>query len=166
MSNRSTAFGEWLARKESTLGRRLPDGLPTGLIHGDLFPDNVIYHRDRIAAVIDFEEACRYFLAFDLGMALVGLLALSPNLPISTHRPLVDGYQSVRPLTNAEKRSLQTFSEYAAVATAFWRYRQYRIVNPDPEKMDHHAQMVGIADRIETISETDFGAALGVSPSQ
>ena len=71
------ATGEWteflvaLRDEEGGLREQIPDNLPLGILHGDLFPDNVIGDGE-VAAILDLEEAWVGPCAFDLVMAFVG----------------------------------------------------------------------------------------------
>ncbi|MCA9540136.1 MAG: phosphotransferase, partial [Myxococcales bacterium] len=66
-----TAFGAWLASVVDACPP--PATLPIGLVHGDLFPDNVIRGPDGAMTLIDFEEACVDEQVADLGMTIAGL---------------------------------------------------------------------------------------------
>lgn len=96
------------------------DGLPTALIHGDLFPDNVIRGPDGRLWAIDFEEACRGPRVFDLGMAIVGFSLFGEPDPRDV-RALVAGYTAAAPLSPAEAAALPAMVEHAAAAIAAWR---------------------------------------------
>ena len=61
---------------------------------------------------------------------------------------LLTGYQRVRPLIAAERRVLRWFVVYAAAATAFWRYRQYRVRFSVPERVDTWLEMRALADAV------------------
>ena len=67
----------WLAEEIDYLEQHITDNLPKGLIHGDLFYDNLLFDPlsgmpGGFKAIIDFEEACHYHLIFELGMGMVG----------------------------------------------------------------------------------------------
>ena len=57
----------------TALEQHLSPELSQGLIHGDLFFDNVLVKENELRAIIDFEESCHYYKAFDLGMGILGL---------------------------------------------------------------------------------------------
>ena len=130
--------------------------LPRGFVHGDLFFDNMLFADGRLAALIDFEEACHYYKIFDLGMTIVGCCAPGGAVSLDLAAPLVDGYQSIRTLEAGECRLLQLHIEYGAAATSFWRYRQYNIRNPDPLMKDHYLAMVEIAQQVQSIDGQEF----------
>lgn len=158
-------YETWLANEIDYLEQHLSDDLPRGLIHGDLFFDNLLF--DNISgelefkAIIDFEEACHYFSVFELGMAAIGTCVDDGiNVNLDKVRALVAGYQQIRLLKSIEKQSLQLFVRYAAVATSYWRFNKYNVEEPDIGKSDHHCQMVKLADGVSDISARDFLAAV------
>ncbi len=90
-------------RDFAELAREWPKGLPSGVIHADLFPDNVFFLGDRLSGLIDFYFACNDFYAYDLATCLNAWCFEkdhSYNLTKST--ALLGGYRAVRPLEQAE----------------------------------------------------------------
>ncbi|MCP4660070.1 MAG: phosphotransferase [bacterium] len=130
--------------------------MPRGLIHGDLFYDNVLFERKKFRAIIDLELACRHYKAFDLGMGIVGLCAEGSTVALDKAWALVAGYQQVRMLEEREKEALQLFAEYAATATSSWRFWKHNIDAPDAEKADRYRQMVRLAEEIGAIPKARF----------
>ena len=59
-----------LAADLADLARDWPHDLPTGVIHADLFPDNVFFAGDRVTGIIDFYFACNDLLAYDVAICL------------------------------------------------------------------------------------------------
>ncbi len=149
-------YESWLSRRLASLGRFISPELPRGLIHGDLFYDNVLFEGKEFKAIIDFECACRYYKAFDLGMGIVGLCAEGSIVALDKARALVAGYQQIRILGEREKEALQLFAEYAATATSAWRLRKHNIVTPNAEKADRYRQMVRLAEEIGAIPKSRF----------
>jgi homoserine kinase type II len=146
----------WLTKEINYLKNNLSDSLPLGLIHGDLFNDNILFENEHFKAIIDFEEACYYYKVFELGMAIVGSCIDDTNINFNKVSALVNGYQQVRPLEPIEKDSLQMFVRYAATATSYWRFNKYNIEIPNEDKADHHWQMVQIAEKVSAISKIKF----------
>ncbi len=160
--NIDPAYESWLEEQAAYLERHIPPDLPSGLIHGDLFFDNVLFENGEFKAIIDFEEACRYYNCFDLGMGVVGLCKEGDTLSLDKAGALVAGYQRARKLERREKRALQLFVEYAATATSYWRFWKYHLQTPLPKKAGKHWQMVRRAERIRSIPSTKFMAAVFV----
>jgi len=146
----------WLAQKYSLFKKSFPDDIPRGLIHGDLFIDNVLFEGEKFKAIIDFEESCRYFKVFDLGMAIAGMCTDETKIRFDKVQALVFGYQQVRLLEEREKDTLQLFIEYAAVATSSWRFWKYQIDTPSTENADLHRQMARLADEVQAIPKAKF----------
>ncbi|GBF31720.1 homoserine kinase [bacterium MnTg04] len=155
-SNLGHAYIDWLSEKNGYLEKRIPEHLPMALIHGDVFFDNVIVKCDQLMAIIDFEEACHYYRSFDLGMAIVGACRDRIGISFEKAEWFIRGYQQETTLPLIERETLKTFAVYAAVATSFWRFRQYHLLRPEPRFFDHHVEMQTIADTISDYPDSRF----------
>jgi homoserine kinase type II len=149
-------YENWVGQKYKSLKKTIPSGLPRGLIHGDVFFDNVLFDGTEFKALIDFEEACIYYKIFDLGMAVVGMCTEGSEIILPKVRSLVKGYQTIRILEGVEKEILQLFIEYAALATSSWRFWKYNIDTPIKDMSEKYLGMVNIARAAEAISEKEF----------
>ncbi len=150
----------WLADVKKYISENVCEGLRKGLIHGDIFFNNVVMTKDAGPVIMDFEEAGHYYLIFDLGMAITGLCCDAGSLNCSKVSALVSGYQSIDPLNQTEATKLKPFVAYAASVTACWRFRQYHVVQPDESQQDRYLEMKQIADELMTIPNADFEALL------
>ena len=84
-----------------------PSDLPAGVIHADLFPDNVFFIGQDLSGLIDFYFACNDFLAFDIATCL-NSWCFEPDLAfnITKGRAMLSAYERVRPLTARERTNL------------------------------------------------------------
>jgi homoserine kinase type II len=101
--------------------------VPEGLIHGDLFRDNVLWSAKEggeIAALLDFESASRGRFAFDL-MVTVLAWAFGDGFDAGIARGICDGYQSVRELGEEERDALRTEGCIAALRFTITRITDY-----------------------------------------
>ncbi len=134
-----------------------PRQLPTGVIHADLFPDNVFFNHDRLSGLIDFYFACTDFLAYDIGVCLnAWCFENDGSFNITKARRLIDGYRSVRRLDAAEVDALPVLSRGAAMRFLLTRLYDWlhtpadAFVTPkDPmeyvRKLRFHRQVRGVA---------------------
>jgi homoserine kinase type II len=108
-----------------------PQSLPAGVIHADLFPDNVFFLGDQLSGLIDFYFACNDFLAYDLGVCL-NSWAFEPGGEFnpSKGRAMIAGYQSVRPLTAAEAQALPILARGSALRFMLTRLVDWLNVPP------------------------------------
>ena len=121
--------------------------LPRGIIHGDLFPDNVLGTDNKVKSILDFEEICHEILAFDLVMTFVGF-GWENNLPVAEHWfSLLEGYQSVRKLTEEEIYALPYLHRLATLSIAAWRYWQFVINLPNTKHTDRYLEMTDRLDK-------------------
>ncbi|WP_292227860.1 homoserine kinase [Brevundimonas sp.] len=116
------------------LGDVFGAGLPGGPIHADYFPDNILFEGGQVSAVIDFYFGCNGAFAYDLAIALSawGFDAEGRALP-GAIAAFQRGYESVRPLTEAERSALPKLGEAAALRFTLTRLHD-RIFH-DPSKL-------------------------------
>jgi len=156
----NSRYSPWIAAKAAYLQQTISDALPRRMIHGDLFYDNTLFDGDRLMAILDFEEVCVYYRAFDIGMCAVGFCAQEGVASLDIVNALVAGYQSVTPLTVEERQQLQAMAVLGAAATSFWRYRQYHHIYPDAALARSHEAMDRLADGFEAFSAQEFEQAV------
>jgi len=93
-----------------------PRDLPTGVIHADLFPDNVFFREREVSGLIDFYFACTDFLAYDLAVCLnAWCFEADGSLNVTKARLLLDGYRRIRPLTSDELAALPLLARGSAL---------------------------------------------------
>ena len=120
-----------LARELDFLDANWPKGLPEGVIHADLFPDNVFFLDDAFSGMIDFYFACNDVLAYDLAICL-NAWCFEPDgqLNATKARRMVAGYRRTRALSAAELDALPVFMRGSALR--FLLTRLYDWLNHPP----------------------------------
>jgi homoserine kinase type II len=93
-----------------------PTGLERGIIHADLFPDNVFFLGDALSGLIDFYFACNDALAYDVAVTLNAWCFESDHsFNVTKGQALLKGYESVRPLAPGERAALPLLARGAAL---------------------------------------------------
>ena len=98
--------------------------LPSGIIHADLFTDNIFFNGDKFSGVIDFYFSCTDSFAYDLAITMTAWCFTDnfDNLNIEMAKSMIEGYESVRRLSLDEKQSFQTLCRGACVRFMMTRY--------------------------------------------
>ena len=105
-----------LAAELSHLEAAWPRELPQGVIHADLFPDNVFFLGNRLSGLIDFYFACTDFLAYDVAVCLnAWCFETDHSYNVTKGRSLLQAYARVRPLTPSEQEMLPLLARGAAL---------------------------------------------------
>jgi homoserine kinase type II len=117
---RSDLFKAGLGRKlehaYADLERAWPSGLPAGVIHADLFPNNVFFLGNRISGLIDFYFACNDLLAYDLAICMnAWCFEIDHAFNVTKAKALLKGYTAVRPMTGPEIEALPCLAQGAAL---------------------------------------------------
>jgi len=107
---------EMAAAKLSEILAKWPSGLPSGAIHADLFPNNVLFVGDELTGVIDFYFACNDLYAYDLAVCLNSwCFDADGSFNITKSTALINGYQTGRPFQPDEIDALATLCSGAAM---------------------------------------------------
>ena len=103
----------------SDVEKNWPKDLPKGIIHADLFHDNIFFIQDKFSGFIDFYFSCEDFFAFEIAICFNALCfdGLKNNLSfnVTKAKNFIDGYTSIRKLTDKEKNSIKVLSQGAAL---------------------------------------------------
>lgn len=93
-----------------------PVDLPAGVIHADLFNDNVFFLGDKLSGLIDFYFACNDFLAYDVAVCLnAWCFEADRSFNTTKARALLQAYEKVRPLEAAEREALPLLARGSAL---------------------------------------------------
>jgi homoserine kinase type II len=106
----------FLAAELAHLEAAWPKNLAQGVIHADLFPDNVFFLGNRLSGLIDFYFACTDALAYDVAVCLNAWCFESDHsYNVTKGRSLLQSYAQVRPLADVERDALPLLARGAAL---------------------------------------------------
>jgi len=113
------------------LEQNWPKHLPSGVIHADLFPDNVFFLKGELSGLIDFYFACTDFYAYDLAIGLnAWCFEKDGSFNITKGRAMIAGYRAIRPLNTDEMEALPILCRGAALRFMLTRLVDWLNVPP------------------------------------
>ena len=129
-----------------------PQNIPSGIIHADLFPDNIFFKKNKFSGIIDFYFSCYDFYAFEIAICLNALCfeGQKDNLSfnVTKAKKYIDGYSTIRKLSENEKKSLKILCQGAAVRFLLTRVFDYlNIID---------GAIVKVKDPIEYLKRLEF----------
>jgi homoserine kinase type II len=105
-----------IAKELDALEKSWPRDLPQGVIHADLFPDNVFFLGDKLSGLIDFYFACTDTLAYDVAVCLnAWCFEVDHSYNVTKGRALLNGYGKVRAISARERDALPVLARGAAM---------------------------------------------------
>ncbi len=112
----SPGLGKTIADELDILERDWPTNLPSGVVHADLFPDNVFFVGQKLSGLIDFYFACNDSFAYDLAICLnAWCFEADHAFNVTKGRALLKGYNEVRALTEKERAVMPMLARGAAM---------------------------------------------------
>jgi homoserine kinase type II len=153
-----TSLGDFIARELDHLEARWPAELPVGVIHADLFPDNVFFLADRLSGLIDFPFSCNDILAYDVAICLnAWCFEADHSFNVTKARAFFNAYGRERKLSEAEAAALPLLARGAAIRFLLTRLVDWLNVPPgalvkpkDPleyvRKLRFHQNVDGVRD--------------------
>ena len=129
-----------------------PKNIPSGIIHADLFPDNIFFKDDKLTGIIDFYFSCYDFYVFEIAICLNALCfeGQKENLSfnVTKAKKFIDGYSSIKKLTEEEKKSLKILCQGAAMRFLLTRVFDYLNLT--------EGALVKIKDPVEYLKRLEF----------
>jgi len=151
-------LSETLDRELLTLRTQWPTGLPEGVIHADLFPDNVLFLDGAVAGMIDFYFACDDLLAYDIAICLnAWCFEADHSFNITKARAFLESYRGVRPMSAEETGALPILARGAALRFLLTRAYDWFHTAPDayvrPKPPDEYLRKLRFHQRVKSLSE-------------
>ena len=91
---------EVIEKNLDEIEKNWPKNIPSGIIHADLFPDNIFFEKDKLSGIIDYYFSCNDFYAFEIAICLNALCFEGKNENLSFNvtkaKKFIDGYSSLR----------------------------------------------------------------------
>jgi homoserine kinase type II len=157
------AAASLIRRKLEQYSKRRNPELPKGVIHGDLFRDNVLWQGDEIAALIDFESASHGPFCFDVAVTVFAWCygsAFSPSLV----RALLRGYAGVRRLAAEEREGFIVEGALACLRFATTRITDFSMrAEPGQPPLRDYRRFLARLDALEAGALDDELASAGAS---
>jgi len=129
-----------------------PKNIPSGIIHADLFSDNIFFKNEKLSGIIDYYFSCYDFYAFEIAICLNALCFEGKNENLSFNvtksKKFIDGYSSIRQLTEEEKKSLKVLCQGAAIRFLLTRVFDYLNLT--------EGAIVKIKDPVEYLKRLEF----------
>ena len=120
---------KFLKNNFKDITRKWPKKLPNGIIHGDLFIDNIFFKKNKISGYIDFYFACNDFLMYEIAICINALCFDKKNNKFIFNKKksqnLIRGYSKIRRLSDKEKKSLNVLCQGAALRYLLTRTYDY-----------------------------------------
>ena len=129
-----------------------PKNIPAGIIHADLFSDNIFFQKDKVTGIIDFYFSCNDFLAFEIAICINALCfeGKKQNLSfnVTKAKKFIDGYNSIKKISTNEKNSLKILCQGAAMRFLLTRVFDYLNLT--------EGALVKIKDPVEYLKRLEF----------
>ena len=128
-SKKNSNLEKFLTKNLSNIKKNWPLKLPSGIIHGDLFVDNIFFNKNKLSGVIDFYFAANDFFMYEIAICINALCFDKKNNKFKINKQkvknLIKGYESVRKITIGEKKSLNILCRGAAIRYLLTRLYDY-----------------------------------------
>ena len=128
-SKKFTNIEKFLKRNFIDIKKRWPKKLPNGIIHGDLFIDNIFFKNNKLSGVIDFYFAANDFYMYEIAICVNALCFDKNKSKFSINKNkvknLIKGYESIKKISQKEKKSLNILCRGAAMRYFLTRLYDY-----------------------------------------
>ena len=145
-------LSEIIEKNLDEIEKNWPKNIPSGIIHADLFPDNIFFKNNKLSGIIDYYFSCYDYYAFEIAICLNALCFEGKNENLSFNvtkaKKFIDGYSNIRKLTEKEKKSLKVLCQGAAIRFLLTRVFDYLNLT--------EGAIVKIKDPVEYLKRLEF----------
>ena len=128
-SKKFTNIEKFLKNNFKDIKKKWPKGLPNGIIHGDLFIDNVFFKNNKLSGIIDFYFAANDYFMYEIAICINALCFDKKNSKFLINKnkvkKLIKGYESIKKISIKEKKSLNILCRGAAMRYFLTRLYDY-----------------------------------------
>ncbi len=143
---------EVIEKNLDVIEKNWPKNIPAGIIHADLFPDNIFFKDGKLSGIIDYYFSCYDFYAFEIAICLNALCfeGINENLSfnVTKAKKFIEGYSNIRRLTEEEKKSVKVLCQGAAIRFLLTRVFDYLNLT--------EGAIVKIKDPVEYLKRLEF----------
>ena len=160
-SNKSNNLKKFLVNNFKNIKKNWPKKLPNGIIHGDLFIDNIFFKKNKLSGVIDFYFAGNDFFMYEIAICINALCFDKKKSKFEINKQkiknLIKGYESIKKISLKEKKALNILCKGAAIRYLLTRLYDYsntpktaliKIKNPNEyyQKLTIHNKLLNYKD--------------------
>ena len=160
-SNKSNNLKKFLVNNLKNIKKNWPKKLPNGIIHGDLFIDNIFFKKNKLSGVIDFYFAGNDFFMYEIAICINALCFDKKKSKFEINKQkiknLIKGYESIKKISLKEKKALNILCKGAAIRYLLTRLYDYsntpktaliKIKNPNEyyQKLTIHNKLLNYKD--------------------
>ena len=160
-SNKSNNLKKFLVNNLKDIKKNWPKKLPKGIIHGDLFIDNIFFKKNKLSGIIDFYFAGNDFFMYEIAICINALCFDKKKSKFEINKQkiknLIKGYESIKKISLKEKKSLNILCKGAAIRYLLTRLYDYsntpktaliKIKNPNEyyQKLTIHNKLLNYKD--------------------
>jgi len=128
-SKKSNDLEKFLVNNLKNIKKNWPKKLPKGIIHGDLFIDNIFFKKNKLSGIIDFYFAANDYLMYEIAICINALCFDKKNSKFKINKQkiknLIKGYESIKKISLKEKKSLNILCKGAAIRYLLTRLYDY-----------------------------------------
>ena len=128
-SNKSNNLKKFLVNNLKDIKKNWPKKLPKGIIHGDLFIDNIFFKKNKLSGIIDFYFAGNDFFMYEIDICINALCFDLKGKKFSMNKQkikgLIKGYESVKKISSREKKAINVLCRGAALRYLLTRLYDY-----------------------------------------
>ena len=128
-SKKFTNLEKFLKKNFRDIKDKWPKNLPNGIIHGDLFIDNILFRKNKLSGIIDFYFAGNDYFMYEIAVCINALCFEKKKTKFLINKNkvknFINGYQSVKKISIKEKKSLNILCRGAAMRYFLTRLYDY-----------------------------------------